>query len=82
MPQTVMGLSDLRRMLAESAGVSQGVDLDGDIVDADFQELGYDSIVVMEVAARITSRYGIPIDDEALGEARTPRLLLDLVNGS
>jgi len=35
----------------------------------------------MQIATRITSEYGIPIDDDALLEARTPRLLLELVNG-
>lgn len=80
MPKTTLDLGDLRRMLAESAGVSQDVDIEGDIVDAEFPELGYDSIAIMEIATRITSEYGIAIDDEALLEARTPRLLLALVN--
>jgi acyl carrier protein len=74
-------LGELRRMLAESAGVSQGVDIDGDILDTEFQDLGYDSIAIMEIASRITSQYGIRIDDEVLAGAATPRRLLDLVNG-
>ncbi len=82
MPQRTMEPGDLRRILAESAGVSQGVDLDGDIFDAEFPELGYDSIAVMEMATRITSEYGVAIDDDELWEAKTPRHLLDLVNRS
>ncbi|HEX5120993.1 MAG TPA: acyl carrier protein [Pseudonocardiaceae bacterium] len=81
MSQHNLGLADLRRLLTESAGVSQGVDMDGDIADASFDDLGYDSIALMEIAARITSTYGVPIEDDALAEATTPRLLLELVNG-
>ncbi|MEV0660647.1 acyl carrier protein [Actinomadura luteofluorescens] len=81
MPDKALDLNDLRRIIQESAGVDQGVDLDDDISDIEFQELGYDSIAVMEVAARITRDYGVTIDDETLADATTPRLLLDAVNG-
>lgn len=82
MSQHILELTDLRRMLTESAGVTPGVDMDGDIAETSFDDLGYDSIALMEIATRITSTYGVPIDDEALADATTPRLLLDLVNGN
>lgn len=82
MPRNLLDLGGLRLLLAESAGVSPDVDMDGDIADAEFEDLGYDSIAIMQIAARITSEYGVPIDDEALVGATTPRLLLDLVNGA
>ncbi len=82
MPPALLGLQDLRRLLEECAGVADEPDRGGDFCDADLQDLGYDSIAVMEVAARITREYGLEIDDEALAGATTPRLLLDLVNGS
>lgn len=81
MSQQIVELDDLRRLLAEAAGVSQGVDLTGEILDIAFQDLGYDSVSIMEIASRITSRYGVAIDDELLANADTPRRLLDLVNG-
>jgi len=77
-----IALPDLRRILLEGAGAAQGVDLDGEILDSNFEELGYDSIAIMETAARISREYGVAIDDEALLDARTPRLLLDLVNAA
>lgn len=80
MPHTRLQLQDLRRILRESAGVAAEADIDGDISDTDFQDLGYDSIAIMEVATRISREYGVPIDDDALGEATTPRMLLELVN--
>lgn len=80
MPEKTFELQDLRRVLRESAGADQGVDLDGDILDIAFYDLGYDSLAIMETAARITREFGIPIDDDALATAKTPRDLLDLVN--
>ncbi len=80
MSDLTIELLDLRRILRESAGAEQGVDLDGDILDTTFADLGYDSIAIMETAARLAREYGVAIDDDALLEATTPRLFLDLVN--
>jgi len=80
MSDKTIGLAELRRILRESAGTELGVDLDGEILDTTFGDLGYDSLAVMETASRITREYGVSIDDEALGTATTPRRLLDLVN--
>ena len=74
-------LDDLKRILLEGAGVDEGTNLDGDILDTDFGELGYDSLALLETAARITREYQIVIDDEA-ATARTPRELLLLVNNT
>ncbi|MFL6162188.1 MAG: acyl carrier protein [Jatrophihabitantaceae bacterium] len=80
MTTRLIELPDLRRILLEGAGAVQGVDLGDEILDSNFEDLGYDSIAIMETAARISREYGIAIDDESLLSARTPRLLLDLVN--
>ena len=82
MADRLVELPDLRRILLEGAGAVQGVDLNGEILDSSFEDLGYDSIAIMETAARISREYGVLIDDEALLDARTPRLLLDLVNAN
>jgi act minimal PKS acyl carrier protein len=80
MPGNAFTLDDLRRLLAEVAGTEQGVDLDGDILDMSFEELGYDSIALLETAARIGHEFGRVLSDDAVVEARTPRIMLDLVN--
>lgn len=80
MSRRLIELSDLRRVLREGAGAAQDVDLDGEILDAPFGELGYDSIALMETAARLSREYGITIDDEELAAVTTPRHLLQLVN--
>jgi minimal PKS acyl carrier protein len=76
----IMTIDDLRTILVSCAGESDGP-LDGDIRDVDFDELGYDSLALMETAARIRSDFGVTIPDERIAELRTPREILDLVNG-
>lgn len=80
MTAPVFTLPDLRRILLEAAGTDENVDLDGDITDLDFTDLGYESLALLETAGRIERTYGISLDEEALADARTPGLLIDLVN--
>lgn len=77
-----MTINDLRRVLASCAGESDNTRWGGDILDWDFDDLGYDSLARMETAARIEQRYGVHIPDEHITELRTPRQLLDFVNGA
>lgn len=74
-----MTIDDLRRILSECAGEDENVDLSGDIDDTPFDELGYDSLALMETATRIKHEYGIEISDEDIALVATPRLLLDLI---
>lgn len=73
-------LADLTRMLRESAGEEEGVDLDGDVIDTPFMELGYDSLALLQVIGEIQREYGINIPDDAVVDAETPRALLALIN--
>ncbi|NHD19324.1 MULTISPECIES: acyl carrier protein [unclassified Actinopolyspora] len=75
-------LDDLVRILREGAGADETVDLGGDISDLGFDELGYDSLALLETASRITREYGITLDDDAIAAARTPRQMLALINSS
>jgi act minimal PKS acyl carrier protein len=73
-------LADLTRMLRESAGEEEGVDLDGDVIDTPFIELGYDSLALLQVIGEIQRDYGISIPDDAVVDAETPGALLALIN--
>lgn len=73
-------LDDLTRLLRESAGEEEGIDLDGDILDTEFLDLGYDSLALLQVTGRIQREYGIELPDDAVADAETPRALLDLIN--
>jgi act minimal PKS acyl carrier protein len=79
---TTVTLADLTRMLRESAGEEEGVDLDGDVIDTPFMELGYDSLALLQVIGEIQRDYGISIPDDAVVDAETPRALLDLINAA
>lgn len=73
---------DLRRIMREGAGEAEGVNLNGDIFDSAFADLGYDSLAVLEIAVRIKREYGISLSDEAVMEAETPSRLLALANAT
>jgi minimal PKS acyl carrier protein len=75
-----MTLDDLRRILRRAAGEAEGADLDGDILDTEFAELGYDSIALMETGGQIERERGIRLDDDTMTSVPTPRALLALVN--
>ncbi|MFJ9185163.1 acyl carrier protein [Streptomyces anulatus] len=81
MPATPFTIDDLKSILREGAGADEGVDLDGDILDAEFDALGYESLAMLETAGRIEREYGISLDEEIFADARTPRELIALVNG-
>ncbi len=71
---------DLKALLRECAGEEEGVDLDGDVVDVPFAELGYDSLAILQTTGRIERDFDVALDEEALDEADTPRAYLELVN--
>ncbi|MCB5170195.1 acyl carrier protein [Streptomyces bambusae] len=72
-------LEDLKRILREGAGADENVDLDGDILDMEFEELGYESLALLETCGRIEREYAITLDDNVISDAKTPRALLDAV---
>jgi act minimal PKS acyl carrier protein len=79
---TALSIDDFTRILRESAGQDEGVDLSGDIADVSFTDLGYDSLALLEVAGHITRAYGVTLPDEDLDGAETPRAFVELVNSS
>lgn len=81
MPTPDVTLDDLKRILRTCAGETDGIDLDGDILDTEFEALGYDSLALLETAAQLSQEYGVELDDDATVSARTPRDLLKLANG-
>ncbi|MEU9168968.1 acyl carrier protein [Streptomyces sp. NPDC048420] len=82
MPTAHFTLDDLRRILLEAAGADEGVDLEGDILDEEFESLGYESLALLETGSRIEREYGIALDEELLSDVQTPRTLIAAVNES
>jgi act minimal PKS acyl carrier protein len=71
---------DLKRVLKQGAGTEEGVDLSAGVMDTDFEELGYDSLALLETAARLEREFGVQFDDEAATDAKTPREFLSVAN--
>lgn len=74
-----MSIDDLCGILAVCAGDGAGAPR-GDLSDVKFDELGYDSLILIEAAATIKRDHGLVVPDDKLLEARTPGQLLDLIN--
>jgi act minimal PKS acyl carrier protein len=73
-------IDDLRRILREGAGADEGVDLDSDILDTPFDELGYESLALLETGSRIGREFDIELDESTVVDAETPRALIEAVN--
>ncbi|MFJ8686743.1 acyl carrier protein [Micromonospora wenchangensis] len=71
---------DLKRILREGAGTGEGIDLDGDIHGVTFDELGYDSLALLETSTRIEREYGVSLGDEAITGDRTPGDVVALIS--
>jgi minimal PKS acyl carrier protein len=80
LPTRDVTIEDLKSVLRSCAGEADDIDLDTDILDREFEDLGYDSLALLETAAQISQEYGVELDDDAMLAARTPRQLLDLIN--
>jgi act minimal PKS acyl carrier protein len=77
-----MTLDDLEQILVACAGASEVLQPGTDLADYDFEQLGYDSLALMETAAKIESRYGVAIDDEAMMGLKRPQDVLEHVNAT
>jgi act minimal PKS acyl carrier protein len=77
---TVLNVSEFIQILRAVAGDGDGLDLDGEIADVEFADLGYDSIALLETAGQIEREYGVTLDDETVTAAPTPREFVALVN--
>jgi minimal PKS acyl carrier protein len=77
---SALTIDDLKDILRKAAGEDESVDLDGDIADTVFSELGYDSLALLETTAIISHQYGITLSDDVLDSADTPGALLAEVN--
>jgi len=79
---TEMTLAELTRLLRECAGEEEGVNLNGDVLDTSLDDLGYDSLAVLQTTGRIEREYDIELAEDTVAEAHTPRLLLAFINAS
>ncbi|GAA4612127.1 acyl carrier protein [Actinoallomurus liliacearum] len=76
----VFTMEDLVGVLYECARPGQRAGLSGDIADIPLAELGYDSLGILEVAARIERRLNVLLGDDTVARTVTPADLVRLVN--
>ncbi|MGX6602118.1 acyl carrier protein [Micromonosporaceae bacterium Da 78-11] len=73
-------LADLNRILREGAGANGDIGSTADALDAELNDLGYDSLALLETGSRIEREYSVSLDESALMRVSTPRSLIELVN--
>lgn len=72
---------DLWRMLESVAGAPDGrAEQVEDRLDASFEDLGYDSLAVLQLAVRIELECGVGVPEDRLPDLTTPRAVLTFVN--
>lgn len=77
---TQFTLDDLKRIMRTSVGVDESVDLEGAITQVPFNDLGYDSLAVLEIAGTIQKELSLSLPDEAVAELKTPGEFVGYVN--
>lgn len=75
-----MTIEEFYDVIVASAGASDATWIGEDRYDRTFDELGYDSLALIEAVARIEEKYGVSIPEEQVAEQKTPRSMLSLVN--
>lgn len=73
-------IDELRTILRTAAGNDEQDLLSGDILDTPFEDLGYDSLAMLETAGQIKQLHGIDLDEPAIAGNATPRTLIAEVN--
>jgi act minimal PKS acyl carrier protein len=73
---------DLIAIIRASAGEPEGGALDGENMDVAFDDLGYDSIQLLEIAAHIERKIDIALSDNIVAETRTIRELLLVIDAA
>lgn len=72
-------LGEMKEIMRSCAGVDESVNLDSDVCDLSFEDLGYDSLAVLEIAAVIQNQYAVVIPDEMVNELQTINQFTDYV---
>jgi aromatase len=71
---TSFTIEDLRCLLRETPGAPEAIDGGCGGTEASYADLGYDSLALMEVAARIKQRHGVEVPQDAVATTATPAM--------
>jgi act minimal PKS acyl carrier protein len=72
---------DLRQIIRDCTGEDEQLSQEGgDVLDLTFEELGYDSVALIETTSRIARAFHVELPDEEMADIATPREYLSFVN--
>ncbi|MEO3778514.1 acyl carrier protein [Micromonospora sp. B11E3] len=74
-------LHRLQSIMRECAGENEDAQPLADAANRTFEELGYDSLALLETQSRIHREFGVALPDEAVVTSSTPQAIVDHVNG-
>lgn len=75
-----MTLTELQEIMRECAGEDEAALPLEQAAEQPFDELGYDSLALLETHARIRRDFAVELSDDEVGDIKTPRELVDFVN--
>jgi act minimal PKS acyl carrier protein len=73
-------LAELQDIMRECAGEDEFAQPLEQAADRSFDELGYDSLALMEAQSRIKRDYGVVLSEDEFAGIKTPRELIGFVN--
>ncbi|MDF4248948.1 acyl carrier protein [Streptomyces sp. WMMB303] len=76
----MLSLDQLMEILTECSGDQQAAAHGEEVLDREFDMLGYDSLVLLETSAQLKHRHDIDIPEDVIRDLRTPRAVLDYAN--
>jgi acyl carrier protein len=73
-------MDELKTIIRQAAGEVEAEVPGRDFADTTYADLGYDSLAVLEVSARIAQLFGVSVPDGGLDGQSTPDETVRLVN--
>jgi minimal PKS acyl carrier protein len=73
-------LTELQDILRECAGEDESAQPLEQTADQPFDQLGYDSLALLETHSRIECDFGIDLPEDEVGAIKTPASLVHYVN--
>jgi minimal PKS acyl carrier protein len=74
-------IDDLKKIVGACLGGDTAAELTAASLDVELYELGYDSLTVYEFVMKLQDDLSISITDEDIDTMKTPRAVIDFVNG-
>ncbi len=71
---------DLSGIMRQCAGLDHALSLDGAVLEISYEEMGFDSLALLEVQAEIERQLGVRFAEDAMELSSTPAITISYVN--